>query len=182
MSKCPDLIILITADFVYFLISFLYFTFIFVQMCQHFSKNALHCDHITVITPLLFWLKSFIWLRLCSFAQSVSLHSLSSHILYCQHLYPQHTHIVYSHTYSLSSSPYPSTWLCFKANSKRLSHFVLAAFALLSYWMSCWQITLVMQHLVCFITKVSGLFISMSLYQNWEMKWDIRERLCVVWE
>lgn len=83
----------------------------------------------------------------------------SSHKICCPHLWSLQETLMYTNTHTcmqtrscLSSSPAVSKGLKFKKKQpfERLAHFVPAAFALLSYWTSCWKITPVIQHLVCF--------------------------------
>lgn len=83
---------------------------------------------------------------------------------------------MYTHTHTLSSClPCECMAQEKKTLAERLAVFVLASFALLSYWMSCWQIPLVFQHLVYFFQR-SKIWFWSYLYFNtgecWLFIWE----------
>lgn len=116
----------------------------------------------------------------------------SSHKICCPHLWSLQETLTYTNTHTcmqtrscLSSSPAASKRLKFKKKKtpkpfERLAHFVPAAFALLSYWTSCWKITPVIQHLVCFNcikVRESFFLVSLSLSQKWTaLAFDAKKR------
>ena len=147
--------------------------FIFMLYSPFCFKKKTLCNSITFSLQLLFCkfaLKSLIRLPLLLFFPSslfLCTPSPPTHCTVSTFIPPRDlniTHIftdssVHTHTCIPSSPRLPVRvhgWGSKQTSAQRLTCFVLAAFALLSYWMSCRQIAPVVPRLVCFISKVRG--------------------------